>query len=102
MPSTVAASRAHSVIGALRDTTDATVVPQLTPPSSPTLSRISPLPCSGRESGAPEAGWQDALIVTPDLIRGPAQRPANGGTRTTSRGRKGEERRGRQPFIQPE
>src|SRR3546814_20566325 len=85
MPSTVAASRAHSVIGALRDTTDATVVPQLPPPSSPTLSRISPLPCSGRESGAPEAGWQDALIVTPDLIRGPAQRRETAG-RSEERG----------------
>src|SRR3546814_12944634 len=33
MLSTVSASRAHSVIGASRDTTDATVVTQLPPPS---------------------------------------------------------------------
>src|SRR5690606_24617381 len=40
MPSTVSASRAHRVIGALRDTSDATVVPQLPPPSSPTFRRM--------------------------------------------------------------
>src|SRR3546814_19651468 len=48
MLSTVSASRAQSVIGALRDTTDATVVPQLPPPSSPTLRRISLSPLSAR------------------------------------------------------
>eukprot|EP00456_Euglypha_rotunda_P094254 TRINITY_DN99911_c0_g2_i1.p1 TRINITY_DN99911_c0_g2~~TRINITY_DN99911_c0_g2_i1.p1 ORF type:complete len:122 (-),score=18.81 TRINITY_DN99911_c0_g2_i1:10-375(-) len=41
MLSTVSASRAHKVIGALRDTTDATVVPQLPPPSSPTFNRMN-------------------------------------------------------------
>src|SRR3546814_13795367 len=41
MLSTVSASRAQSVIGALRDTTAATVVPQLPPPSSPTFNRIA-------------------------------------------------------------
>ena len=49
MLSTVSASRAHSAIGALRDTTEATVVPQLPPPSRPTLRRICLSPVFGRE-----------------------------------------------------
>src|SRR5690606_8237660 len=57
MLSTVSASRAQSAIGALRDTTAATVVPQLPPPSRPILRRICLSPVSG-ESGARSGHWQ--------------------------------------------